>query len=308
MAFNDKLWVEEYRPKDINDIILPQSVRLIVDRFVEEKSFPNLLIKGPPGVGKTTLALALCNTLGCDILFINGSDDRNIDVLREKMTNYVTSLTFGGEPKVVVIDEADYLNPNSTQPALRAFMEKFSDNVRFIFTVNYPEKLIPPLRSRLSDIDVKYDNNDELKEAKLHFAKRVIEICRKHELPVDNNSLSSLININAPDWRKILNQVQRGFIKTDNQIINIDSSIHKLSEYIINNDYTGVVNILSTDLARIDMPTLCQKLYDKLGETHENILPQLILTINEYQYRHAFVADYKLNRMAMCAQLMLDIR
>ena len=208
MADTEFLWVEKYRPKTLDECILPEATVDVFKKFVESGEIPNMLLCGTAGTGKTTVARALCNELGCDYIVINGSEESGIDVLRTKIKNFASTVSFEGKPKVVILDEADYLNPNSTQPALRAFIEEFSKNCRFIFTCNFKNRIIAPLHSRTTVVDFKLVNGQKKKMA-AKFHRRMMEILQDEGVEYNNKVLAELLMKHFPDYRRVLNELQR---------------------------------------------------------------------------------------------------
>ena len=202
------LWVERYRPHTINDCILPQSLKDTFKQYIATGQLPHFLLSGSPGCGKTTVARALCEEIGADYIFINGSDESGIDTLRTKIRSFASTISLTDAKKVVIIDEADYLNPNSTQPALRSFMEEYADNCRFIFTCNFKNRIIEPLHSRCAVIDFKIIG-EEKKEVAAHFFKRVVGILNKEGVEFDKKVVAELVQKHFPDYRRVINELQR---------------------------------------------------------------------------------------------------
>jgi DNA polymerase III delta prime subunit len=302
------LWVEKYRPSKIEDCILPDALKETFQEFVKRKEIPNLLLSGTAGVGKTTVAKALCNEVGCDYIIINGSDESGIDVLRNKIKNYASSVSLAGGRKVVIIDEADYLNPNSTQPALRGAIEEFASNCSFIFTCNYKNRIIDPIHSRCSVIDFKI-NGSKPKLASQLF-KRVENILSQEGITYDKEVVAAVITKHFPDNRRILNELQRYSVAgtIDKGILSSVSDIQlaDLLRALKDKDFASarkwVTNNLDNDPARI-----FRKLYDSLYESLKpQSVPQLVLILAKYQYQAAFVADSEINLIACLTEIMVD--
>jgi DNA polymerase III delta prime subunit len=302
------LWVEKYRPSKIEDCILPDALKETFQEFVKRKEIPNLLLSGTAGVGKTTVAKALCNEVGCDYIIINGSDESGIDVLRNKIKNYASSVSLAGGRKVVIIDEADYLNPNSTQPALRGAIEEFASNCSFIFTCNFKNRIIDPIHSRCSVIDFKI-NGSKPKLASQLF-KRVENILSQEGITYDKEVVAAVITKHFPDNRRILNELQRYSVAgtIDKGILASVSDIQlaDLLRALKDKDFASarkwVTNNLDNDPARI-----FRKLYDSLYESLKpQSVPQLVLILAKYQYQAAFVADSEINLIACLTEIMVD--
>jgi DNA polymerase III delta prime subunit len=302
------LWVEKYRPKTIEECILPDSLKETFQEFVARKEIPNLLLSGTAGVGKTTVAKALCNEVGCDYIIINGSDESGIDVLRNKIKNYASSVSLSGGRKVVIIDEADYLNPNSTQPALRGAIEEFASNCSFIFTCNFKNRIIDPIHSRCSVIDFKI-NGSKPKLAS-QFFKRVENILQQEKITYSKDVVAAIITKHFPDNRRILNELQRysasgtidSGILSNVADIQLESLIKALKEKDFASARKWVTNNLDNDPARI-----FRKLYDSLYEQLKpQSVPQLVLILAKYQYQAAFVADAEINLIACLTEIMVD--
>jgi len=302
------LWVEKYRPARIEDCILPDALKETFQEFVKRKEIPNLLLSGTAGVGKTTVAKALCNEVGCDYIIINGSDESGIDVLRNKIKNYASSVSLMGGRKVVIIDEADYLNPNSTQPALRGAIEEFASNCSFIFTCNFKNRIIDPIHSRCSVIDFKINGSKPKLAAQLF--KRVENILSQEGITYDKEVVAAVITKHFPDNRRILNELQRYSISgtIDKGILASVSDIQlaDLLRALAEKDFASarkwVTNNLDNDPARI-----FRKLYDNLYESLKSqSVPQLVLILAKYQYQAAFVADAEINLIACLTEIMVD--
>jgi len=303
------LWVEKYRPKKVEDCILPDSIKNTFLEYVNKKEIPNLLLSGTAGVGKTTVAKALCNEVGCDFIVINGSDESGIDVLRNKIKNYASSVSLSGGRKVIIIDEADYLNPNSTQPALRGAIEEFASNCSFIFTCNYKNRIIDPIHSRCTVIDFKINGSKQKLAAQ--FFKRVEYILTQENIGYDKNIIAAVITKHFPDNRRVLNELQRYSVSgaiIDTGILNnvsdiqIDALIKSLKEKDFGGCRKWVTNNLDNDPVKI-----YRKLYDSLYELLKpNTVPQLVLILAKYQYQAAFVADHEINTVACLTEIMVD--
>ena len=294
------LWTEKYRPKTIENCILPERLKLPFQEYVNQHNIPNLLLSGGAGVGKTTVAKAMCNEIGCDFMVINGSDESGIDTFRTKIKNYASSMSLSGGRKVIIIDEADYLNPNSTQPALRNAIEEFAVNCSFIFTCNYKTRIIEPLHSRCAVIDFNLKNGEKAKMASAFF-KRVQSILQSEKIEYDDKVIAELIKKHFPDNRRILNELQRysQFGKIDTgvlaQIGNVQ--IGEITKHIKDKDFGAIRKwVASTDL---DANTMFRQLYDSLYEVMKpQSIPQAVVIIADYQYKNAFVTDTEINLVA----------
>jgi len=302
------LWVEKYRPKTIEECILPDALKKTFQDFVNQGNIPNLLLSGTAGVGKTTVARALCEEIGCDYIIINGSDESGIDVLRNKIKNYASSMSLSGGRKVVILDEADYLNPNSTQPALRGAIEEFASNCSFIFTCNYKNRIIDPIHSRCTVIDFKA-NGSKAKMAS-QFFKRVENILQIEGIIYEKEVVASVITKHFPDNRRILNELQRyaagGII--DKGILSSVSEIRmtELTTALKDKDFAScrkrVTNNLDNDPTRI-----FRNIYDGLyGVLEANSVPQMVVILAKYQYQAAFVADHEINLIACLTEIMVE--
>jgi len=302
------LWVEKYRPKTIEDCILPDGIKATFQEYVNRKEIPNLLLSGSAGVGKTTIAKALCEEVGCDYIMINGSDESGIDVLRNKIKNYASSMSLSGGRKVVIIDEADYLNPNSTQPAMRGAIEEFASNCSFIFTCNFKNRIIDPIHSRCTVVDFKI-NGSRAKMA-AQFFKRVEWILKQEGVDYDKEVVAAVITKHFPDNRRILNELQRYSVSgtIDKGILASVSEIQmtELVKSLKGKDFTAcrkwVTNNLDNDTTRI-----FRNVYDALYEQLKpNSVPQLVLILAKYQYQAAFVADHEINLIACLTEIMVE--
>ena len=302
------LWVEKYRPAKVEDCILPDAIKTTFQEYVNRKEIPNLLLSGTAGVGKTTIAKALCEEVGCDYIIINGSDESGIDVLRNKIKNYASSISLSGGRKVVIIDEADYLNPNSTQPALRGAIEEFSSNCSFIFTCNFKNRIIDPIHSRCSVIDFKINGNKAKMAAQ--FFKRVEWILEQEKIKYDKEVVAAVITKHFPDNRRILNELQRYSVSgvIDKGILSnvTDVQLDALVQGLKDKDFGSVRKWVTNNLDN-DPTKIYRKLYDTLYEQLKaNAVPQLVLHLAKYQYQAAFVADHEINMVACLTEIMVD--
>lgn len=307
---NDFLWVEKYRPKTVADTILPKELKQTFQTFVDQDNVPNLLLTGSAGVGKTTVAKAMLEEIGADYITINGSMNGNIDTLRVEIMNFASSVSFVGGRKYVILDEADYLNANSTQPALRNFMEEFSKNCGFILTCNFKNRIIEPLHSRCSVVEFKMPNEEKQTIAG-QFFKRVINILEDEGVSYDNQAVAELVKVHFPDWRRCLNELQRyaSTGRIDAGILTNHSSdnIDKLVKLMKDKKFTDVRKWVGNN-SDIDSTNLYRQLYDilplKLGSTQS--IADAIIILAEYQYKEAFVANPDINRVAALATIMAE--
>ena len=304
------LWVEKYRPKTIEETILPVELKSTFQQFVDQKNIPNLILSGSAGVGKTTVARAMLEQLGCDYIVINGSMNGNIDTLRNEILNFASSVSLSGGRKYVILDEADYLNANSTQPALRNFMEEFSRNCGFILTCNFKNRIIEPLHSRCSVVDFKISKKDMAKLA-MQFMKRVNFILNTENVKYESAVIAEVIQKHFPDWRRVLNELQRYSAtgKIDSGILaNLEeASFKQLVTYLQDKNFTNIRKWVGESLDG-DQTTLFRNLYDNAHEfLSKEGEAQLILLLGRYQYQAAFVADPEINVMALLTEIMMDV-
>tara|TARA_B100000683_G_scaffold228455_1_gene228402 strand:+ start:200 stop:1138 length:939 start_codon:yes stop_codon:yes gene_type:complete len=308
---NEFLWVEKYRPTKIEDTILPESLKKTFQKIVTGGELPNMLFTGTAGLGKTTVARALCNELDCDYILINGSEEGNIDTLRTKIKQFASSVSLQGGYKVVILDEADYLNPQSTQPALRGFIEEFSNNCRFILTCNFKNRIIEPLHSRCGVYEFNTSKKDMVDLCQ-NFMARCQLILSNEQTKYDDKAIAELIMKFAPDWRRVLNELQRYSINgmIDSGILtNIkDKNYDDLFSHLKNKDFkkmrNWVVNNIDTDASAI-----FRAMYDRMSDkVAPQSIPQLVLILADYQYKNAFVADHELNVVACLTEVMSDVQ
>jgi DNA polymerase III delta prime subunit len=305
----DFLWVEKYRPKKIADTILPAGLKKTFQEFVDNGELPNLLLSGTQGTGKTTVARALCEEVGADYIIINGSMNGNIDTLRNDIKNFASTVSLNGERKVVILDEADYLNPQSTQPALRGFIEEFSKNCSFILTCNFKNRIIAPLHSRCSVIDFKIENGEKPKLAG-QFFKRVKSILADENVSANDKVVAELINRHFPDNRRILNELQRygasGTIDEGILSANSDASMKELMRNLKEKNFKEVRKWVALNIDN-DPVQIFRSLYDNASTYVSNrSIPQLVVTLADYQYKSAFVADQEINLVACLTELMVE--
>lgn len=304
------LWVEKYRPKTINDCILPEAIKSTFNQFVSNGQIPNLLLTGGAGVGKTTVARAMLEQIGADYIIINGSMNGNIDTLRNDILAFASTVSLAGGRKYVILDEADYLNANSTQPALRNFMEEFSNNCGFILTCNFKNRIIEPLHSRCSVVEFKYAKSD-LPGLAVQFFKRSVWILDNEHITYDKSVVAELINKHVPDWRRVLNELQR-YSATGK----IDSGIfadHTKDNYVTLVELLRAKNFKEMrawvgENSDIDNTTLYRNFYDNAYKyVKPQSIPELVILLSKYQYQDAFVADREINLAAFLTEVMVSV-
>lgn len=307
---NEFLWVEKYRPQKVKDCILPASLKKTFNDILASGQIPNMLLTGTAGLGKTTVAKALCNELGYDWIMINGSEESGIDTLRNKIRQFASSvsLTDGGH-KVVILDEADYLNPQSTQPALRGFIEEYSKNCRFIFTCNFKNRIIEPLHSRCNVIEFSTGKKN-LAPLAAKFMERLKFILNEEGVKYQEKVLAELIIKFAPDWRKVINECQRysssGQIDSGVLVNFKEESIQNLMKILKDKDFSKMRKWVS-DHVDIDTTGIFRKIYDSLESyVKPESIPSIILILADYQYKAAFVADHELNIVACLTEVMAN--
>lgn len=311
MTTKQYLWAEKYRPQTIDECVLPQSLKNTFREFIASGELPNFLFCGGAGVGKTTVAKALCNEVGAEYLFINGSEESGIDTLRYKIKNFASSVSLTDAKKVVILDEADYLNANSTQPALRGFIEEFSNNCRFILTCNFKNRIIEPLHSRCSVVEFKIDNKEKPKIAAA-FYRRVIDILSFENVQADGKVVAELITKHFPDNRRILNELQRYSVsgKIDaGLLVNLgEESYNDLIKNLKSKNFTEVRKWIGQN-SDVDTTEVFRRLYDKAVDiVEQGSIPQLVLILADYQYKAAFVADKEINIMAALTEIMAQLK
>ena len=307
----DFIWTEKYRPKTIEDCILPEGIKKTFQDFLNRGEIPNMLLAGPAGCGKTTVAKALCNELGVDFYVINGSDEgRFLDTVRNNAKNFAStvSLSSDAKHKVIIIDEADNTT-NDVQLLLRAFTEEFSRNCRFIFTCNYKNKIIEPLHSRCAVVEFAITNKDRPKIAS-RFFKRLGEILVKENIRYDDKVIVELVNKHFPDWRRVLNECQRYSVsgEIDSGILASfsDVKLNDLIKYLKEKNFTEVRKWVVSNIDN-DSSVILRRVYDSLYESLvPSSIPAAVLTIAKYQYQIAFVADQEINLLACLTEIMVE--
>lgn len=304
------LWVEKYRPSTLADCVLPDELKDTFQKFVDSKNIPNLLLSGSAGVGKTTVAKAILDELGADYIVVNGSLHGNIDTLRTEIMNFATTVSFSEGRKYVILDEADYLNPQSTQPALRNFMEEYSKNCGFILTCNFKNRIIDPLHSRCSVIDFVFPKKMAPKLAGTFFS-RVKDILDKEQVKYDEKVLAEVIQRHFPDWRRVLNELQRysvnGVIDTGLLANSSQNAFNSLISLLKDRQFTEMRKWVAQNIDS-DPTSIMRQLYDHASEKVDpKSIPQLVLLIGEYQYKAAFVADQEINLVAFLTQVMAEV-
>tara|TARA_Y100001963_G_scaffold57311_2_gene80195 strand:- start:42837 stop:43775 length:939 start_codon:yes stop_codon:yes gene_type:complete len=305
------LWVEKYRPSKVKDCILPKKLKESFSEFVSNGHIPNIILSGSAGTGKTTIAKAMVEEIGSTWMMINGSEESGIDVLRTKIKNFASTVSLEGGRKYIILDEADYLNPQSTQPALRGFMEEFHKNCGFILTCNYKNRLIEPLQSRCSVIDFQIKNGERITLAK-EFFQRTQQILTEENIKFEPKAVAELINSYFPDWRRVLNELQRygasGQIDAG-ILLNIgNENIKELITFLKKKEFTNVrkwiVNNLDNDPSRV-YRTIYDSLYENLDPS---TIPHAVVILSDYQYKSAFVADQEINMLACMTEIMSQVK
>ena len=303
----DFLWVEKYRPKTISECVLPSGLKQTLSEFISKGDLPNLILSGGPGVGKTTAAKAMIEELGLTYMMINGSEESGIDTLRVKLKNYASTVSLHGGRKYLILDESDYLNAQSTQPALRGLIEEFHKNCGFILTCNYKNRLIPPLHSRCSVVDFTIQKSEK-KELAEQFFKRVMDILVEEDIKFEPKAVAEVINKFFPDWRRVINELQRysvsgridAGILVDISEINIKELMRFMKDKQFTNVRKWIINNIDNDPTR-----LFRRLYDNLYDYMDgSSIPHVVVILGEYQYKAAFVADQEINMLACLTEIM----
>ena len=306
MMSNEFLWVEKYRPRKISDTILPKPLKDTFQKVVNSGEMQNMLFTGTAGLGKTTVAKALCNELGLDYIIINGSEEGNIDTLRGKVKQFASSVSLQGGYKVVILDEADYLNPQSTQPALRGFIEEFSNNCRFILTCNFKNRIIEPLHSRCGVYEFN-TTKKEMAELAAQFMKRVEYILEQENVDYGKKDIANLIMKHAPDWRRVINELQRRISTGESSSSESISNYSDLFTYLKDKDFKKMRSWVVNNMD-VDTTAIIRSLYDNMIQyVKPHSIPQLVLILADYQYKDAFVADHELNMVACMTEIMSGV-
>lgn len=303
------LFVEKYRPQTIADCVLPKDLKNTFKSIVLKGELPNMMFTGSAGTGKTTVARALCNELGLDYILVNGSEDGNIDTLRGKIKQFASTVSLQGGQKVVILDEADYLNPQSTQPALRGFIEEFSSNCRFILTCNFKNRIIEPLHSRCSIYEFNLGNKALIAE---QFMARLQFILDSENITYDNAVIAELIMKYIPDWRRVINECQRygmsGHIDTGVLVTLSESSVKGLMGDLKSKNFKDMRKWVTNNID-VESAKLFRMVYDNmLTYVEPSSIPQLVLILADYSYKDSFVADHELNVVACMTEIMSQIK
>lgn len=305
------LWVEKYRPSTIEECALPDRLKNVFQEFVNNGQFPHLILAGSAGTGKTTVAKALCGQLDMDYLFLNGSDESGIDTFRMKIKGFASSMSLMGGKKAIIIDEADYLNANSIQPALRSALEEFEDNCRFIFTCNYKNRLIEPLHSRCTVVDYQLKPEEKPKMAR-DFMRRVEHILKQEGVAYSAKVLAEFIMKHFPDFRRTINELQTYAVSHVNSVdegilaIVKDVSLAELTRALKERNFRDMRQWVAQN-GNEDAARLYRKIYDHLYEfLKKESIPAAVIVLAKYQYQAAFVADQELNLTACLTELMAE--
>jgi len=304
------LWVEKFRPSSIDDCVLPVEIKKVFQNIVDTGEVPNLLLTGTSGIGKTTVAKALCNQIGCDWLMINGSNEgRMIDTLRTTITNYASTVSFSGGKKIIIIDEADYMNKESVQPAMRGLIEEFSNNCRFFFTCNYKNKILPALQSRCSVIDFRIKREDKPELAQ-KFSDIAMKLLDSEKITYKPDVVAKLVVRYFPDFRRVLNELQNNAVsgQIDASILEASSNenFNQLIGFLQEKDFTQMRKWVAQNIDN-DHVGLYRQVYDSLFlKLKKQSVPDAVLIIADYSYKSAFVADQEINMVACLTELMMN--
>lgn len=304
---NDFLWVEKYRPQTISDCVLPENLKTTFQKNVNGGELPNMLFTGTAGLGKTTVAKALCNELNLDWIIINASESGNIDTLRTKIKQFASTVSLQGGYKVVILDEADYLNAQSTQPALRGFIEEFSNNCRFILTCNFKNRIIEPLHSRCGVYEFNTTKKD-LAQLAAQFMKRMQSILENEGVSYDHMAIADMIMKHAPDWRRVINECQRhsiggSLMVSSTTVDNYDD----LFNYLKSKDFKKMRSWVAQNVDS-DASVIFREVYDRMSiKVRPESIPQLVLILADYSYKNAFVADHELNIVACMTEIIANV-
>ena len=304
------LWCEKYRPRTVAETTLPNQLKDTFANIVNGGELPNMMFSGTAGVGKTTIAKALCNELGLDYILVNGSEEGNIDTLRTKIKQFASSISLQGGYKVVILDEADYLNPQSTQPALRGFIEEFSNNCRFILTCNFKNRIIEPLHSRCSVYDFSIPNEQKPQIAAAIF-KRTTDILKAENVEFEPKAVAGVVEKYFPDFRRIINEMQRYSVSgriDAGVLVNLsDESYNSLIKHLKDKNFKEMRKWVANNIDT-EPQAIFRKIYDLSSDVMDPAsVPQAIITLAEYQYKNAFVADHELNVVACLTEIMASV-
>jgi len=310
MSKSEFLWVEKYRPQTIDECVLTKDLKDTFNGIVKSGELHNMLLSGTAGTGKTTVAKALCNELGLDWMLINGSEESGIDVLRNKIKQFASTVSLTGGIKVIILDEADYLNAQSTQPALRGFIEEFSNNCRFILTCNFKNRLIEPLHSRCAVVEFN-TNKKQLASLASQFMGRLKSILDKEGVTYNEKVIAELIIRHAPDWRRVIGECQRygssGEIPAAILIGNNDESVAEVITHLKSKDFKSMRAWVANNAA-LDTSAIFRKIYDVLSDHADaSGIPSAVLILADYQFKASFVADKELNLVAAMTELMANV-
>lgn len=310
MSEQHMLWVERYRPRSIEDCVLPSKTKAVAQQFIDKGQMPNLLLSGPAGTGKTTMALALCDQLGYDTMMINGSNEgRLIDTLRTKIVDFASSVSFTGERKVVIIDEADQMPHDTVQAALRNFIEEYSANCGFILTCNFPNRMMDAIHSRTTQIDFTIPQDERAAIAK-EMMGNVERILTTENIEYDKRVIAQLVKKHFPDFRKLINDLQRYSVvgKIDTGILSdaTQDELNALIGFLKERDFNSVRKWVAS-APNLEISTLSRALYNGMHDiVVQNSMPQLVIDLADYQYKDSFVADKEINIMAMLTTIMIN--